>query len=154
MAALPFGRLSTTLLCAMVVQASSTSILFAELLPPSRPFRCLLTANRSPLPGSALQAPHLRTQPLCAMVDTLSGLGEQGWAQDRLPRSHSVLPASDWCCLLFPSEKEAPFRPGELPSRVAGPAPLPLLTLFLLVSLVLPGYEGIFLVLSGVKVPC
>ncbi|CAI9160979.1 unnamed protein product [Rangifer tarandus platyrhynchus] len=91
MAALPFGCLSTTLLCAMVVQASSTSILFAELLPPSRPFRCLLTANRSPLPGSALQAPHLRTQPLCAMVDTLSGLGEQGWGQDRLPRSHSVL---------------------------------------------------------------
>ena len=47
---------------------------------------------------------------LCAMVDTLSGLGEQGWGQDHLRRSHSVLPASDWCCLLFPSENEAPFR--------------------------------------------
>ena len=110
MAALPFRRLSTTLLCALVGQASSTSILFAELCPPSRPFGCLLTANRSPLPGSALQTPHLRTEPLCAMVDTLSGLGEQGWGQDHLRRSHSVLPASDWCCLLFPSENEAPFR--------------------------------------------
>ena len=107
---LPFGPHSTMLLCGLVVQASSTSILFAEYLPPSRPFRCLLTSTCSPLPGSALQTPHLRTQPLCAMVDTLSGLGERGWGQDHLQRSHSVLPASDWCCLLFPSENEAPFR--------------------------------------------
>ena len=118
---LPFGPHSTTLLCAMVGQASSTSILFTELLPPSRPFRCLLTSNRSPLPGSALQTPHLRTQPLGAMVDILSGLGEQGWGQDHLRRSHSVLPASDWCCLLFPSENEAPFHPGELPPELQAP---------------------------------
>ena len=121
MVVLPFGPHSTMLLCGLVVQASSTSILFAEYLPPSRPFRCLLTSTCSPLPGSALQTPHLRTQPLCAMVDTLSGLGEQSWGQDHLWSSHSVLPASDWCCLFFPSENEAPFHPSELPPELQAP---------------------------------
>ena len=38
-AVLPFGPHSTMARCALSVQASSTSIPFAELLPPSRPLR-------------------------------------------------------------------------------------------------------------------
>ena len=47
------------------------------------------------LPGSTLQAPRCSTQPLCALVDTVSGWGTQGCGLDHLCRSHSVLPAID-----------------------------------------------------------
>ena len=78
MVGLPFGHHSTTLLSFSGGSGflHKHSRLQSSSLPPV-PSGCLLTANRSPLPGSALQTPHFRTQPLCAMVDTLSGLGSR-----------------------------------------------------------------------------
>ena len=72
---LPFGHHSLKALCAMVVQASSTCIPMCRAPPSLRPILSghFLTANLSPLPGSALQTPHSSTQPLSAAVDTLSG---------------------------------------------------------------------------------
>ena len=75
----------------VVVHASSTSILFIDLFPHSRPSGCLLTAHHSPLPGSALQTPHFSTQPLSVLLDMPLRLGGQGWGQYPVCRSHSVL---------------------------------------------------------------
>ena len=96
-------------------------------------------------------------------------LGGQGWGQNPVCRSHSVLLPHTVCHVLFPQRMRlfcpnwAPPVRGFLeygdisslssPCRVAGPNPLPLLFFFLLLSFVLPYRAGIFLFLSDFQGP-
>ena len=86
----------------VVVHASSTSILFIDLLLHSRPSGCLLIAHHSPLPGSALQTPHFSTQPLSLLPDVPLRLNGQGWGQYPVCRSPPVLLPHTVCHVLFP----------------------------------------------------
>ena len=65
-------------LSSLVVQASTTSIPFAELLPTPITSGCFLTANSSRLPQSALQTPPFSTQLLSALVEKPLRLDGQG----------------------------------------------------------------------------
>ena len=74
---------------------------------------CLLTANHSPLPGSALQTPYSTTQPLSAVEDTLSGcVGRAG-----VSTLCTGLTLSSTLVAVFSSHRErgSPFVPAELP---------------------------------------
>ena len=121
---LPFGPHSTMALFALVVQASSISIPLAELLPPSRPSGCLLVANRSPLPGSALQSPRSSTQPCLQWWTPLRWTPSQtGWAgQGSAP--HLQLSRScchTWVAMFSSTENEALLLSKLSPRRGASP---------------------------------
>ena len=68
---LPFGPHSTMVLCALAVQASFTSIPFAELLPPSHPLR--MSPHGQPQSSAWVCSPKPTFQhpALSAVVDTL-----------------------------------------------------------------------------------
>ena len=98
MVGLPFGYHSPMVLCTIEVQASSTSISFAELLPPS----CLLRMSPHSQPQSSawVCSPNPTFQhPALVCSGALSGwcplsplrLGGQGWGQQPVYRSHCVL---------------------------------------------------------------
>ena len=107
---IPWASLNNDTL-SMVVQASSRSIpLETSSLTPV-PSGCILTANRSPLPGSALQIPHFGTQPLSALLDMPLRLGGQGWGQHPVCRSHCVLLPHTVCHVLFPQRMRLSFCP-------------------------------------------
>ena len=131
----------------------------------------LLTANSSSLPGSVLQTPHSSTQSLSAPGTHFSGWDTQGCGSDTLFRSHSVLPATVWLLHSPQNPRRSPSVPADLLSVRRLPqmrepllsfsspqgcrsrpvsSPLPF---FLVLSFVLPGYVGIFLVLLGVRRP-
>ena len=105
---LPVGHHSTMVLCALVVPASSTSIPFAELLPPFFPLR---KSPHGQLQSSAWvcsPSPRSSTQPLSAVkdtleVDTLSGL--VGRARISTPSAAlTVLLPHTGCHVLFHRE--------------------------------------------------
>ena len=110
--------------CALpILLNQGASLLWCSRLPP-RAFRvekhhttipsgCVLIANSSPLPRSALQTPHSSTQPPCTPVDShlRAGLGLTG-----LCRSHFVLPATDWLLGSPPRPRGSPFVPADLPT--------------------------------------
>ena len=107
---IPWASLKNDTL-SMVVQASSRSIpLETSSLTPV-PSGCLLRANHSPLPGSALQTPHFSTQPLSASLDMPLRLGRQGWGQYPVSRSHSVLLPHTVFHVLFPQRMRLSFYP-------------------------------------------
>ena len=89
--------------------------------PPPIPSWCLLTVNSSPLPGSALHTPHSSTQPLSAVVDTLSGW--VGRARVSALYAGLLCPAAtDSCHVLFPQRMRLPFCPNwTLPQGGASP---------------------------------
>ena len=100
------------------------AFLVVELLNPV-PTGCLLTANSSPLPRSALQTPRSSTQPLCAPTDTHLGLGHQGCGTDHLCRSQSVLPATDWLLHSPLSPQSSPSVLADLPASEGLPPSSP-----------------------------
>ena len=129
------------------------------------PFR--LTPCRQKWSSPQVSSPNPTFQcPAPVRTTTLvSGWGVQDRGTDHPCRSHSVLPVTDWL-LHFPlSPRSSPSVPSDLPtgegispgvrtspllqlpSKGTCPVPLPL---FFFMSFILPGYMGIFLVLSGV----
>ena len=97
----------------LVVQASSTSIPFAELLPPACPLRMSPHSQPqssawvcSPIP--TFQHPAL----VCSGGHPLRLRG-QGWAQQPVYRSHSVLHTG--CSILFPQRMSLSFCPNWAP---------------------------------------
>ena len=105
--------------CRLPPQASH---LQSSSLPPV-PSGCLLMANSSPLPGSALQSPRSSTQPLSAVVDTLEvdtlRLGGQGRAQHPICSSHGPAATRGLPCSL-PQRMRLSFCPNWAPA-VRGP---------------------------------
>ena len=158
-----FRHQSAMALCCMVVQASATTSLFIELLPPC--LSCRMAPHRGPtavLCLGLLSRPHIPAPSPCLQCWTPS---QAGWAgQGSVPCvqvSHCPA-ATDCCCALFPQRMRLPFclswtpstseelpemwRPvlSSDPPRVAGATPPPFLLLFLHFSPVLPVKAGIF----------
>ena len=97
----------------LVVQASSTSILFAELLPPSCCLR--MSPHSQPQSSAWVWSPNPTFQHpalVCSSGHTLR-LGGQGWGQQPVYRSHSVLHTG--CCVLFPQRMSLSFCPNWAP---------------------------------------
>ena len=109
----PLGITQQRCSASLVVQASSTSIPFAELLPPSCPLRMSPHSQPqssawvcSPIP--TFQHPAL----VCSGGHPLRLRG-QGWAQQPVYRSHSVLHTG--CSVLFPQRMSLSFCPNWAP---------------------------------------
>ena len=113
MVGLPFGYHSPMVLCTIEVQASSTSISFAELLPPS----CLLRMSPHSQPQSSAwvcsPVPTFQHPALVCSGGHPLRLRGQGWAQQPVYRSHSVLHTG--CSVLFPQRMSLSFCPNWAP---------------------------------------
>ena len=110
---LPFGITQQRRSASLVVQASSTSIPIAELLPPSRPLR--MSPHVQPHSSAWVYSPNPTFQHpgLVCIRGHRIRLGGLGWGQYPVCRSHSVLHAG--CRLLFPQRTRSPSVPTELP---------------------------------------
>ena len=161
-----FGHHSPMPLCSLVVQASTTSIPFAELLPQSHLFRVFLYSQPQ---SSALIWSLNPTFQHPALVCSGGHASQAGWAgQGSGPRVWVSLSCCHTLVAMFsPTENEALLL-SKLSSPTRGSPdvettphfhvppgcrPLPLLFLFLLLSFVLPGSAGIFLVLLDSQGP-
>ena len=152
MVGLRLGHHSPMALRTMVVQASTSSILFAELSPHSRPLR--ISPQSQPQASAWVCSPNPTFQhpePLSAVVDTLSGwVGRAGVST---PCTGLTLSSCHTLAAMF-SSPDVEFTPFlSAPLRVAGPILLLFLLLFLLLSFELPHSAGILLVLLGVSRP-
>ena len=121
----------------------------------------LLAGNTSPLSGSALQTPCSASSPRHTGRH-VSAWSMQSCGTDHLYRSPSVLPATERCYTLLQTPEAPPFYSNGSPYPQWGSflgcgnllsclgAQVPSIATFHFLSLVLPGYLRINLVLTGV----
>ena len=111
MVGLHLGHHSPMALRAMMVQASTSSILFAELFPHSRPLR--MSPQSRPQSSAWVCSPNPTFQhpePLSAVVDTLSGWVDRA-GQGSVPRVQVSLcpPATCWLPCSLPRMWSSPL---------------------------------------------
>ena len=109
----PLGITQQRCSASLVVRASFTSIPFAELLPPSCPLRM---SPHSPPQSSAWvcsPSPTFQHPALVCSGGLPLRLHGQGWGQQPVYRSHSVLHTG--CSVLFPQRMSLSFCPNWAP---------------------------------------